>query len=130
MFQEVLEFKMKYLAQEMDLSEAQKKKFYEVYSEMSQSRRECYGEAVKLDKEVKHKKDASEADYQKATEALNQANARWAEQEKIYNEKFSEFLSSKQIYKMKEGENTFRAKLDEMRQSRKKDHHKKHDDKK
>ena len=129
MFREVQEFKMKYLAQEMDLSELQKKKFFEVYEEMEQSRRQCYDQAVKMDRELKHDKNATEADYQKVTEAFNTANAEWAEQEKIYNEKYAEFLSSKQIYKMKEAESTFKAKLDEMRHNRKKEHHKKKDHK-
>ena len=126
---EVQEYKMKYLAQEMDLSEAQKKKFFEVYEEMLQSKYECYQEAVKLDRKIKHEDGATEQDYHQVTEAFNNANTRWAEQEKIYNEKYAEFLSSKQIYKMKEAESTFKAKLDEMRHNRKKDRHKKKDHK-
>lgn len=122
MFREVQEFKMKYLAQEMDLSEVQKKKFFEVYEEMDKDRRECYQEAMEADRKLKKNKDATEADYQKVTEAFNKANTEWAVQEKDYNAKLSEFLSQKQIYKMKEAENSFKAKLDEMRHSRRKGH--------
>lgn len=128
-FREVQEFKMKYLAQEMDLSELQKKKFFEVYEEMNVSKQECYKEAVEKQKALKANKDASEEEYQQATEALNKANAQWADEEKIYNEKFAEFLSQKQIYKMREAENSFKAKLDEMRHSRKRDHHRKSENK-
>lgn len=124
MFKEVQEFKMKYLAQEMDLSELQKKKFFEVYEEMTQAKQECYGPALKLKYKLKHEKNASEEEYQKVTEAFNTANARWAEKEKNYDEKFSEFLTQKQIYKMKEGEVSFKAKLEEMKHNRKKDHKK------
>lgn len=124
MFREVQEFKMKYLAQEMDLSELQKKKFFEVYEEMEQSKRNCYKEATQADRKLKKDKEATEADYQQVTAAYTKANSEWANQEKQFNEKFSEFLSQKQIYKMKEAENSFKAKLDEMRHSRKKDHHK------
>ena len=128
MMRDVQEFKMKYLAQEMDLTELQKKKFFEVYEEMNESKKECYEEAVVMDRRLKRNPNATEEEYQQVRNAFNQANANWAETEKEYDEKFSEFLSQKQIYKMKEAENSFRAKFDEMKHSRKKEHHKKKDD--
>lgn len=129
MMKEVQEFKMKYLAQEMDLSEVQKKKFFELYEEMSESKKECYQEAVVMDRRLKGDKNASEEDYQQVRNAFNDANAKWAVTEKEYDEKFSEFLSQKQIYEMKEAENSFRAKFEEMKHNRKRDHHKKRDEK-
>lgn len=118
---EVQEYKMKFLAQEMELNEAQKKKFFELYGEMSELKHQCYRTAMKLQHKVKHEKNATEQDYQQAAEALNKANAEWSETEKTYNDKFSEFLSQKQIFKMKEAENTFRIKLEEMKNNRKKE---------
>lgn len=131
MFREVQEFKMKYLAQEMDLSDSQKKQFFELYEAMSKKKQECYQEAVKMDRALKHDKEATEAEYQNVTEAFNKANLESAEIDKEYNEKFAEFLTPKQIYRMKEAESEFKAKLDEMRHNRKKgkDHQKKHDEK-
>ena len=128
MMKDVQEFKMKYLAQEMELSELQKKKFFEVYGEMQESKKECYKEAVVMDRRLKKEKNASEEDYQQVRNAFNQANANWAEIEKQYDDKFSEFLTQKQIYKMKEAEDSFRAKFDEMKHKRKKEHHKKKED--
>lgn len=131
MFKEVQEFKMNYLAQEMDLNDSQKKQFFEVYEEMSKSKSECYKDAIELDRKLKSEKDATDDEYQQVTAAFTKANTEWADEEKEYNEKFSTFLTPKQIYKMKEAENNFRTKLEEMRSSRKKDHHKKkHDSKK
>lgn len=127
MMKEVQEFKMKYLAQEMGLSELQKKKFFELYEEMSESKKECYQEAVVMDRRLKEEKNPSEEDYQQVRNAFNEANAKWAEIEQQYDDKFSEFLSQKQMYQMKEGETNFRAKFDEMKRNRKKDHHKKKD---
>ena len=127
---EVQEYKMKFLAQEMELTEAQKKKFFEVYNEMSEAKKNCYKTAMQMERKIKHDKTASEQDYQQVTEALNKANTEWAESEKLYNDKFAEFLSQKQIYKMREAEATFRAKFDEMKHNRKKDNHKRHEDKK
>lgn len=123
MFREVQEYKMKYLAQEMELTELQKKKFFELYEDMTRSKQECYQGAIEMDRNLKKDKNASEEDYQKVTEAFNQANAEVAEIDKQYNEKFAEFLTQKQIYKMKEAEMEFKRKLGEMRQKRKKDHH-------
>ena len=46
---------------------------------------------------------------------MNRAKAEDAAIEKSYDEKFSQFLSQKQIYKMKTAENEFRKKMQEMR---------------
>lgn len=125
MFREVQEFKMKYLAQEMELTELQKKKFFELYEEEMESKKECYKEAVVMDRRLKEDKNASEEDYQQVRNAFSTANENWAQIEKQYDEKYSEFLSQKQIYKMHEAETSFRAKFEEMKHSRKKEHHKK-----
>lgn len=130
MIREVQEFKMKYLAQEMELSELQKKKFFELYEEMEKSKMECYKEARKKERELKASKNATDQEYQQVYEAMDAANSQWAEIEKKYNEQFAEFLTSKQMYKMKEAEKSFKMKLDEMRHNRRKgDHHKMHKDK-
>ena len=127
MFKEVQEFKMKYIAQEMDLSELQKKKFFELYEEMSESKKECYHEAVVMDRKLKEDKNATDEQYQQVRDAFTEANNRWADIEKQYDEQFSEFLTPKQIYKMQEAETSFRSKLEEMKHNRKKGqgHHKK-----
>ena len=125
MFREVQEFKMKYLAQEMELTELQKKKFFELYEEEMESKKECYKEAVVMDRRLKEDKNASDEEYQQVRTAFNEANSKWNEVEKEYDEKFSEFLTPKQMYKMKEAEENFRAKFDEMKHNRRKGHHKK-----
>ena len=127
MFREMREFKMKYLAQEMDLSENQKQRFFELYDEMSKNRDVCFKNVRELEKKLrKEGKNASEEDYQQVTEALNKANIESAEIEKSYNEKFAEFLTQKQIYKLKEAEKNFRERLEEMRHNRKKEKSKDH----
>lgn len=118
---EVREFKMKYLAQEMELTEAQKKKFFELYNEMCDSKKDCYKEAIRLKHQIKNDKGATEADYQKVTDAMNKANSDWSVLEKQFDEKFGAFLSQKQIYKMKEAENTYRSKVESMKHNRKKE---------
>lgn len=79
--------------------------------------------AWKLERKVKRSKDATESDYEAAAEAMSKAKIEDAKIEKEYDEKFSEFLSQKQIYKMKTAENEFRKKMQEMRNKRGKDRH-------
>ena len=118
-FKEIQEFKLKYLAQEMDLRDDQQQKFFDLYNEMSAKRFAAMREARRLEKKVKKNKDATEDDYKTVTEAINKAKAEDASIEKEYDAKFSVFLSQKQIFKMKSAEESFRKKMEEMR-------HKKH----
>lgn len=115
MMKELQEFKLKFLAQEMELKEEQQPRFFELYNEMSGKRRECMREAWEMDRRVKESADATEADYQMAAEAMNKAREEDVEIEKEYDGKFAEFLTSKQIYKMKSAEQEFRRKMSEMR---------------
>ncbi len=61
----------------------------------------------------------SEQEYTEACRALTEAKEKDAEIEKKYDAIFSEFLSSKQIYKMKDAEEKFRNKMHEMRHKKK-----------
>lgn len=110
---------MKYLAQEMNLTDDQKEKFFEVYSEMNKKREECFKEVRKLERKLRKENDLPDSEYRQLTEARNKANIENAEIEREYDEKFSEFLSPKQIYQMKEGEKNFRQKIEEMRRDKK-----------
>lgn len=120
MMKELQEFKMKFLADEMGLNESQKKKFFELYQSMEEKKGEILKPVWKMERELKKEKNPSEQDYQKVTEAKKKANVECSELDRIYDEKFSEFLTQKQIYKLKEGEKSFREKLEEMRHKRKK----------
>ncbi|MDE7109960.1 MAG: hypothetical protein K2O49_08365 [Muribaculaceae bacterium] len=125
-FKEIQEFKMNYLAKEMDLKEDQRQKFFDLYEEMTRKRKECMKNARHLERRLKKLENPTEADYQAATEAMTKARAEDASIEKTYSEKFSTFLTQKQIFKMKEGEEAFRKKMEEMRRK----HHKEKKEKK
>lgn len=99
----------------MELTPEQQEKFVPLYNEMSEKRRQCMKAAWRLEKKVKNSPDATEADYEAAADAMNKAKAEDAAIEKTYDDKFSQFLSQKQIYKMKAAEMEFRKKLEEMR---------------
>ncbi len=115
MMKELREFKVKYIAQEIDLKGDQKERFIKLYNEMCDQRVEVMRDAWKMEKELKQNKNATEADYQAVTDAMTEAKAKDASIEKSYDDKFAQFLSQKQIFKMKEAENKFRKKMSEMR---------------
>lgn len=117
-FQEIQEFKLKYIAQEIDLKEDQQQEFFDLYNEMTRKRFAVLKEVRSLEKQVKNNKNASEEDYKAFTDALNKSKASEAAIEKEYDTKFSEFLTQKQIFKLKSAEEKFRKKMEEMRHNR------------
>lgn len=119
---EVLEFKMKYLAQELELNGDQQKKFFDLYQQRDAEFRQVFREVKAAEKKVKiDGANASEADYSDLNKVRTDAKSRLAEIEKAYDAKFATFLSKKQIVKMKECEMEFRKKMREYH----KKHHKK-----
>lgn len=119
MFNEIKEYKMKFLAQEMELTSRQQPKFFELYDKMMKEKHNVYKEARALGKKVKNNANATEADYEALSTARNKAKAKDQEIEKRYEAQFATFLSAKQIYKWKEAEEKFRKRMHEMRSSKK-----------
>lgn len=120
MRKELRDFKMKFLAQEMDLKEDQQKKFFELYTQMSDEKEKLFKDTRSLERSLRDKKDATDAEYERVSDAITQAKAKEAEIDKKYDAKFSQFLSKKQIFKMKGAEDQFRHKMHEMRAAKKK----------
>ena len=118
MRKEITEFKMKFLAQEMDLKEDQQKRFFDLYSQMSDEKARLFRETRQLEKKLDS--NASEAEYEAVSKAITAAKEKEADIDRRYDAKFSEFLSSKQIFKMKSAEEKFRQKMHEMRHKKKK----------
>lgn len=115
MFKEIQEFKIRFIAQEIELQDDQKQRFTELYTEMSDKRHECMRSAWRMERKLKKMENPTEADYQAATEAISKAKAEDAQIEKTYSEKFAQILTPKQMFKMKEAEEKFRQKMEEMR---------------
>lgn len=117
MRKEILEFKMKFLAQEMDLREDQQKRFFDLYTQMSNEKAKLFRETRQLEKKIDN--NASEAEYEAVSRAITAAKEKDAEIDRRYDAKFSEFLTSKQLFKMKSAEKKFRQKMHEMRHKKK-----------
>lgn len=119
MRKEMLQMKLDFLAADMELKEDQKKQFDELYSQMESERRAVLKKMKKAEKAISQNKNASEADYEKATQDISDARAEMVQIEKRYDEKFSTFLSKKQMFKMKEAENKFMQKMQDIRHKKK-----------
>lgn len=118
MRKEIVEYKMKFLAQEMDLKEDQQKKFFEIYSQMTDERMKVVKDRKELEKKLNNDANASDEEFKKAMESINSAKSKEAEIEKKYDAKFSEFLTQKQIFKMKAAEEKFNDRMREMHKTK------------
>lgn len=119
MRREFKEFKIKFIAQEIEVGPTQMKEFTELYSQLEDERGKLFETTHKLEKSVKKNKEATEADYQKLNKAINDTKIKDAEISSRYDEKFSKILTPRQVVKMKDAEESFRRKMHEMRHNRK-----------
>lgn len=119
MWQEIQAFKIKFLSQEMDLRHDQRGRFTELYTELSEKKRENFDAVRKAEKEIENKKNATDADYADLSNKLDELRAKNIALEKEYDTKFSKFLTSKQLYQLRVAEDKFRRKMEEMRHKRK-----------
>lgn len=117
---DVVEFKIKYLAQEMGLNEEQTQRFADLYTQMSDEKMKLFKEVKALERKVEKNPKSTEADYEALRVAQNSAKARDAEIDAKYDALFAKFLTSKQIVKMKNAEGQFRKKMREMRRKNRK----------
>lgn len=120
MGREIMEFKLKFLAQEMDLKADQQNRFVEVYTRMSNEKKKAFETAIALEKRVRNNKNASAEEFQQASDAMAKAKIAEGQIDQKYDAEFKKFLSPKQIYQMKEAEQKFRAKMKELRHKKRK----------
>ena len=123
MMQELQQFKIDFLVKEMQLSEKQKAEFTPLYKEYDEQRRKAGSEAWKYERELKKKKDPSEADYKRLAELQQSAREKDNEIQKKFDTRLESFLSAKQIYTMHQGEEKFFEKMKEMRKKHREGRH-------
>ncbi len=119
MRQELEDFKMKFIAQEIDLREDQQQRFFELYKKMNEERFKVFKETRRLEKQVKSDKNATDADYENLNKAITEARRKDAEIEKRYDDQFLKIISARQLFKMKDAEEKFRHKMHDMRKNKK-----------
>ena len=123
MREELQQFKIDFLVKEMQLSEKQKAEFTPLYKEYDEQRRKAGAEAWKFERELKKKKDASEADYKRLAELQQNAREKDNEIQKKFDARLESFLTAKQIYTMHQGEEKFFEKMKEMRKKHREGKH-------
>lgn len=129
MKEELQQFKIDFLVQKMNLSDKEKAEFTPLYKEYDEQRRQAGAEAWKFDRELKKKKDASEADYKRLSELQLKAREKDNEIVKKFDARLESFLSAKQIYQMHQGEEEFFEKMKEMHKKHRDGRHGPHDSK-
>lgn len=106
--QQMLDIKLKFLGDEIEIDDSKRKQFNDLYTQMETERRAAYKKIKAAEKIIKETKNASEADYDRATKEISNAKNQLTQIEQTYTEKFSKFLSKKQLYKLKEAEDKFK----------------------
>ena len=123
MREELQQFKIDFLAKEMNLTDKEKAEFTPLYKEYDEQRRQAGSEAWKFERELKKNKDASEADYKRLAELQQKAREKDNEIVKKFDSRLESFLTAKQIYQMHQGEEKFFEKMKEMRKKNRDEKH-------
>lgn len=115
---QLMEYKLKFLAQEMDLKPDQQQRFVDLYTRMTAEKRAIYEDAIEMERRVKNNAKATAEDYNRATEAMSAAKIKEGQIDQKYEKEFLKFLTPKQLYKMKQAEEEFRKHLRDARKNR------------
>ncbi len=116
---EFREFKIKYLSEQIKLDSKKASEFAELYSQLEKERHDNFAALRKIERTVKGNKNATDEDYARLAEAISKSKTKDAEITSRFDEKLSKILSPRQIIKLKEAEDTFRAKMKQIRQNHK-----------
>ena len=104
--------KANYISKELNLTEEQREKFLPLYLEMDNQLDELARSAREAERAVA-KKDgaATDADYDKATEAMFQLKSKESKVEMQYLGRFSKILTKRQLFLLKDSERKFMRKV-------------------
>lgn len=106
--QEMLDYKVDYIAKDLGLNEEEKAKFAGVYTSMEKELRTVQKETQKLEKDVRKKGDkATKLEMEKAAEAQFELRGKENQIELKYFPKLKAVLSPAQLLKLKESERKF-----------------------
>jgi len=108
---EMRQYKRIYLTKELELTREQQNKFYPLYEEMEDQEAKINDDARAMEKRVSELPNASDLEYEKATEAMYDAAVRSAQLEREFLEKFKEILSREQLFRLKAVERQFNREM-------------------
>lgn len=96
-----------FITAEMGLTPKEAADFIPLCNELQQKLFEAGSECRRLSRQLKEKKDATEADYLRVVDLCAEVKIQQALLEKEYYEKFKKILSSKKLYLYRKAENKF-----------------------
>lgn len=108
---EIKQYRRTYLTKELDLSRDQQNKFFPIYEEMEERTAQVEEDARLMERRISEATDATDLEYEKATEALYDAKLTQAEIEKSYMDKFRAVLSARQLFQLKSAERQFQREM-------------------
>lgn len=108
---EMRQYKRIYFTKELDLTSEQKNKFFPIYEEMEDKLSKLDNESRAMEKRVADLPNASDLEYEKATDAMYDTSVKSAEIEREYMNKFRTILSPRQVFRIKAVERQFNREL-------------------
>lgn len=96
-----------FIIEKINVSASQKKEFLQLYEAMEDEIYSVHKTARDQAKKVETMSNPTDADYQRAAEAMSNVKFREGEIEKSYYEKFAKILSKKQLFLLKQAEAEF-----------------------
>ena len=111
-FNEMREIKHQYLIKELNLTKEQQKSFFPLYDKMENENQKIQHSVRAMEKRVYELgSEASDLDYEKATDALYEAKQKESEIEMRYRNEFKNILTPEQLFKLKGAERKFSRQL-------------------
>jgi Spy/CpxP family protein refolding chaperone len=118
--QEMLDYKHDFIAEQTEMTQAQREKFMPLYEAMEKEVYAAHRTAREQARKVSSTTKASEQDYATAARAMSQVKVKEGEIEGRYFEKFSKILSKKQMFQLKQAELKFTRQMISSRGNKKK----------
>lgn len=118
---EMRQYKNEFLTRKLDLTEEQKAKFLPVYNRMESEVRTVNEQTMKMERDIRKNKEATDLEYEKLAEAQFELKAREAKIELKYLKEFKSILKPSQLVKLKKAERDFSRELMKKHQEHSKD---------
>ena len=105
--QEMLDYKHDFIAEQTEMTQAQRDKFMPLYEAMEKEVFAVHRTAREQAKKISSTTKVSDQDYANAARAMSQVKVKEGEIEGRYFDKFSKILSKKQMFQLKQAELKF-----------------------
>lgn len=124
-FREAREYKHQFLTKELELNKDQQKAFFGLYDKMQAECHRAQMESRDFERKVYEKGDqATDKDYEQATDLWYESQRKEAEIELKYRSEFKKILSPRQMFKLRNAERKFtRVLMDRHQEINKKPKH-------